>query len=100
LITGHGDISMAVNAMRDGAYDFMEKPFSPERLVDVTRRALEQRSLAREVSALRRQLAGRQALEQRIIGRSPAMQRLRELMENVGDTAANVLIEGETGTGK
>ena len=41
LITGHGDISMAVNAMRDGAYDFMEKPFSPERLVDVARRALE-----------------------------------------------------------
>ena len=100
LITGHGDIGMAVGAMRDGAYDFMEKPFSPERLVDVARRALEQRSLAREVSALRRQLAGRQALEQRIIGRSPAMQQLRELIANVADTNANVLIEGETGTGK
>ena len=100
LITGHGDIGMAVNAMRDGAYDFMEKPFSPERLVDVVRRALEQRGLAREVSALRRQLAGRQALEQRIIGRSPAVQKLRELIANVADTAANVLIEGETGTGK
>ncbi len=100
LITGHGDIGMAVGAMRDGAYDFMEKPFSPERLVDVARRALEQRSLAREVSALRRQLAGRQALEQRIIGRSPAMQQLRELITNVADTNANVLIEGETGTGK
>ncbi|MCU9950261.1 sigma-54-dependent transcriptional regulator [Pseudomonas sp. PDM13] len=100
LITGHGDISMAVGAMRDGAYDFMEKPFSPERLVEVTRRALEQRGLAREVSALRRQLAGRQSLEQRIIGRSPAMQALRELIANVADTAANVLIEGETGTGK
>ncbi|TRX76683.1 two-component response regulator AauR [Pseudomonas mangiferae] len=100
LITGHGDISMAVQAMRDGAYDFMEKPFSPERLVDVVRRALEQRGLAREVSSLRRQLAGRQALEQRIIGRSPAMQQLRELIANVADTGANVLIEGETGTGK
>ena len=100
LITGHGDISMAVGAMRDGAYDFMEKPFSPERLLDVTRRALEQRSLAREVSALRRQLAGRQALEQRNIGHSPAIQRLRELIANVADTSANVLIEGETGTGK
>ncbi|CAN7384695.1 sigma-54 dependent transcriptional regulator [Pseudomonas sp. LjRoot71] len=100
LITGHGDIGMAVGAMRDGAYDFMEKPFSPERLVDVARRALEQRSLAREVTALRRQLAGRQALEQRIIGRSPAMQQLRELIANVADTGANVLIEGETGTGK
>lgn len=100
LITGHGDISMAVQAMKDGAYDFVEKPFSPERLVEVCRRALEQRSLAREVSALRRQLAGRQALEERIIGRSPAMQALRALMCNVADTAANVLIEGETGTGK
>jgi two-component system response regulator AauR len=100
LITGHGDIGMAVGAMRDGAYDFMEKPFSPERLVEVVRRALEQRGLAREVSALRRQLAGRQALEQRLIGRSPAMQQLRELLSNVADTAANVLIEGETGTGK
>ncbi|WP_437879753.1 sigma-54-dependent transcriptional regulator [Pseudomonas sp. LRF_L74] len=100
LITGHGDISMAVSAIRDGAYDFMEKPFSPERLVDVARRALEQRSLAREVSVLRRQLAGRQALEQRIIGRSPAIQALRALIENVADTGANVLIEGETGTGK
>ncbi|WP_238474443.1 sigma-54-dependent transcriptional regulator [Pseudomonas cavernae] len=100
LITGHGDISMAVGAMRDGAYDFMEKPFSPERLVDVVRRALEQRGLAREVSALRRQLAGRQALEERLIGRSPAMQQLRELIANVADTSANVLIEGETGTGK
>ncbi|SDH68407.1 two-component system, response regulator AauR [Pseudomonas benzenivorans] len=100
LITGHGDIGMAVGAMRDGAYDFIEKPFSPERLVEVVRRALEQRGLAREVSALRRQLAGRQALEQRLIGRSPAMQQLRELLANVADTAANVLIEGETGTGK
>ena len=100
LITGHGDIGMAVGAMRDGAYDFIEKPFSPERLVEVVRRALEQRGLAREVNALRRQLAGRQALEQRIIGRSPAMQQLRELIANVADTGANVLIEGETGTGK
>lgn len=100
LITGHGDISMAVAAMRDGAYDFMEKPFSPERLVDVTRRALERRALSREVTALRRELAGRQALEQRLIGRTPAMQQLRELITKVADTAANVLIVGETGTGK
>ncbi len=100
LITGHGDISMAVNAMRDGAYDFMEKPFSPERLVEVARRALEQRGLAREVWSLRRQLAERNSLESRIIGRSPAMQNLRALIANVADTSANVLIEGETGTGK
>src|SRR3990167_8168949 len=91
---------MAVGAMQKGAYDFMEKPFSPERLVEVARRALEQRSLAREVYSLRRQLAERDSLEGRIIGRSPAMQQLRELIANVADTSANVLIEGETGTGK
>ncbi|SDH67592.1 sigma-54-dependent transcriptional regulator [Pseudomonas panipatensis] len=100
LITGHGDIAMAVQAMRDGAYDFMEKPFAPERLVEVARRALAQRRLSREVGQLRRQLAGRQTLESRLIGRSPAMQALRELIANVADTSANVLIEGETGTGK
>ncbi|MBF8781461.1 two-component response regulator AauR [Pseudomonas fulva] len=100
LITGHGDIDMAVGAMRAGAYDFMEKPFSPERLVGVARRALEQRRLSREVHSLRRALASQGTLESRIIGRSSAMQQLRELIANVGDTSANVLIEGETGTGK
>lgn len=100
LITGHGDVSMAVQAMKDGAYDFMEKPFSPERLVEVARRALEQRRLSLEVESLRRQLDGKQTLAQRLIGRSAAMCQLRELILNVADTGANVLINGETGTGK
>ncbi|WP_263262788.1 sigma-54 dependent transcriptional regulator [Pseudomonas sp. RIT-PI-S] len=100
LITGHGDIALAVSAMRKGAYDFMEKPFSPERLVEVVRRALEQRALALEVFSLRRQLAGRSALEQRLVGGSRPMQALREMIANVADTSANVLITGETGTGK
>ena len=100
LITGHGDVAMAVQAMKDGAYDFVEKPFSPEKLVDVARRALAQRRLTLEVASLRRQLDGRQSLEQRIIGRSDGIRRLRELLLNVADTSANVLIHGETGTGK
>lgn len=100
LITGHGDIPLAVSAMRQGAYDFMEKPFSPERLVEAARRALAQRSLALEVTALRRQLAGRGTLEERLLGDSAPMRGLRELIANVADTPANVLIVGETGVGK
>lgn len=100
LITGHGDVALAVSAMRQGAYDFMEKPFSPERLVEVVGRALEQRALALEVSSLRRRLASREALDQRLIGGSAAMRSLRETINNVADTPANVLIVGETGTGK
>ncbi|MEY2631994.1 MAG: two-component system, NtrC family, C4-dicarboxylate transport response regulator DctD [Pseudomonadota bacterium] len=100
LITGHGDISMAVQAMKDGAYDFLEKPFAPEQLVDVVQRALDKRRLTREVQALRRQLAGRDSIEQRLIGRSPAMVHLRRLVLDVAATDADVLIYGETGCGK
>lgn len=56
LITGHGDVSMAVQAMRAHAYDFIEKPFSSARLIDVVRRALEKRSLLQENRQLREQL--------------------------------------------
>ncbi|MCE1238643.1 MAG: sigma-54 dependent transcriptional regulator [Azonexaceae bacterium] len=100
LITGHGDISMAVQAMKDGAHDFLQKPFPPEQLVEVARRALDKRRLVLEVRSLRRQLAQRDALEARLIGRAPGMQRLRERLGSLADSAADVLILGETGTGK
>jgi two-component system C4-dicarboxylate transport response regulator DctD len=100
LVTGHGDISMAVEAIRDGAYDFIEKPFRAEMLVDVVKRALEKRSLVLENRALRSELDAHGEPEVRIIGRTPAMERVRAAIDDVADTNADVLIIGETGTGK
>jgi DNA-binding NtrC family response regulator len=91
---------MAVQAMRLGAYDFLEKPFSPEQLTEVVQRALEKRALSLEVQKLRSQLAGYESIEARLIGRSPAMQQLRRLVRDVASSDADVLILGETGTGK
>jgi two-component system C4-dicarboxylate transport response regulator DctD len=100
IITGHGDVTLAVEAMRSGAYDFMQKPFSTNDLVEVVRRALEKRELVLEVEALRRRLDHRDDLEARLIGRSPQMAKVRQLILDVADAAVDVLIFGETGTGK
>ncbi|MFM2056238.1 MAG: hypothetical protein RLY71_623 [Pseudomonadota bacterium] len=100
MITGHGDVSLAVEAMRSGAYDFIPKPFSPELLVEVVRRALEKRSLTLEVASLRRLLAAREGLAGQLVGRSPQIERVRRLVTEVADSPVDVLIHGETGTGK
>lgn len=100
LITGHGDISTAVTAMRDGAYDFIEKPFPAELLTDVVRRALEKRSLTLENRSLRQALEAHNVPGPRIIGKSPSIERMRQLLQQVADTPADILLIGETGTGK
>jgi DNA-binding NtrC family response regulator len=86
--------------MRLGAYDFVEKPFPPDRLVEVARRAAENRRLILQVRALRAQLAGQCGIEASIIGSSSAIRRVRQFVLNLADPPANVLIQGETGTGK
>jgi two-component system C4-dicarboxylate transport response regulator DctD len=100
MITGHGDVSLAVEAMRSGAYDFIPKPFSPEHLVEVVQRALEKRRLTLEVAQLRRVLSLHEGLEGQLVGHTPSIRRVRELVMEVADSPVDVLIRGETGTGK
>jgi two-component system C4-dicarboxylate transport response regulator DctD len=101
LITGHGDIEMAVGAMREGAYDFLSKPYAPERLLAAIRHGTAQRRLVLENRRLRAQASTRSdAAESMLIGQAPAIVRIRELLRHVADTDVDVLVHGETGSGK
>ncbi|PWV71824.1 sigma-54 dependent transcriptional regulator [Halomonas sp. A11-A] len=101
LITGHGDISTAVEAMREGAWDFLEKPFAAERLVEVVRRGVEKRRLSLENRELKAELEAQQsALGPRLVGRTPAIQRLASMVQRISQVEADVLLFGETGAGK
>ena len=100
IVTGHGDIAIAVQAIRDGAYDFIERPYDADRLREMVTRALNARALVLENRALRAELKAKAGLEARLLGSSPAMEDLRRAIARVADTDANVLIIGETGTGK
>lgn len=100
LITGHGDVPMAVEAMRIGAFDFLEKPFNPDRMAELAKRAGTQRRLTLDNRALRRELSDGKTLMKKLIGSSPKMERLREDILDLGQADSHVLIDGETGTGK
>ncbi|GGC82097.1 sigma-54-dependent transcriptional regulator [Undibacterium terreum] len=99
VITGHGDISMAVSVMRNGAYDFIEKPYAAERLQETALRAQEKRRLVIENRALKQTLAARPDMPD-LIGQSAPIEKVRKFIQNIGPTQADVLINGATGTGK
>ena len=100
LMTGHGDVPMAVEAMKSGAYDFVEKPFEPNDIVESLERAIEKRRLVLENRTLRQQIAQRGSLESRLIGNSLPMRALKDEIANIAPTEVPILISGETGTGK
>ena len=100
MITGHGDVPMAVEAMRVGAYDFLEKPFNPDRMTELARKATNARRLTLDNRALRKELSDGSSLIKKLIGQSPPMERLKEDILDLGQADGHVLIEGETGTGK
>lgn len=97
LVTGHADVTMAVRALHDGAFDFLAKPFAADHLVGVARRALAHRAL---ILDNRRLTAAAAAIDSPLIGESPAMERLRETIAQLAQADIDVLVEGETGTGK
>ena len=101
VITGHGDVAMAVEAMRDGAYDFVEKPFAPDRIANSAKRACEKRRLTLELRRLRAGGSDREDLiRNRLVGTSAAIQAMREEVLYLADSDSTVLIHGETGSGK
>ncbi|MEW9905114.1 sigma-54-dependent transcriptional regulator [Pseudomonas putida] len=100
LLTGHGDVPMAVEAMRNGAYDFLEKPFTPQTLLGSLRRALEKRQLVLENRRLHQQADLKARLEGTLLGMSQGLQTLRRQVLDLACLPVNVLIRGETGSGK
>lgn len=100
LLTGHGDVQLAVKAMREGAYDFLEKPFRARQLAETAARALDRRRLVLENRELRAAAGRRDHVEARLPGRSPLMVEFRHRLRAVAATDADILILGATGTGK
>ncbi|MFP3445130.1 sigma-54-dependent transcriptional regulator [Pseudomonas sp. SIMBA_067] len=100
LLTGHGDVPMAVEAMRSGAYDLLEKPFTPQHLLGSLRRALEKRQLVLENRRLHEQADLKSRLEGTLLGMSQGLQQLRRQVLELASLPVNVLIRGETGSGK
>ena len=100
MLSGHADVPMAVEALKAGAFDFLTKPADPERVIAVLRNATAQSRLRRKVAALEARLSEADALENRLIGHSPAMAALRSEVAALAGLPIDVIVVGETGTGK
>jgi two-component system nitrogen regulation response regulator NtrX len=98
MISGHGTIETAVQAIRNGAYDFIEKPFKEERLLMMVARALESAKLARENTELRAKMTDGAAPE--LVGKSAVMRGIRQSIDKIAPTASRVLVSGPSGSGK
>ena len=98
MISGHGTIETAVQAIRHGAYDFIEKPFKEERLLMMVERALESAKLSRENNDLKERMSDGAAPE--LIGKSPVMRGIRQSIDKIAPTASRVLVNGPSGSGK
>jgi DNA-binding NtrC family response regulator len=99
IITAFGTIESAIQAMKMGAFDYVTKPFEIDELVLTVRKALETRSLKKEVARLKKEIEARYQFHN-LIGKSPEMQKIYDLIERISDTSSNVLLTGESGTGK
>ncbi len=99
VLTGHGSIDTAVDAMRNGAYDFLTKPLSLDRLTLIVKRALQNRELVLQHRQLQEELDSKKSFES-IIGKSAEMQKIFDMVRRVADSKASVLITGESGVGK
>lgn len=100
LVTGHGDVELAVECMRLGAYDFIEKPYEPTRLVETVRRALEKRHLTLENRELRTTLAAQAGSGIQLSGHSQLIEEVRKQLMTLAALETDILLIGETGTGK
>ena len=100
LISAHGDIPMAVKAMQDGAYSFLEKPYDPRGLLSIMTRAAQSHRLRAETRRLRAALGERAGLDRVLLGKSPRIAALRDDVFDIAHAEGGVLITGETGTGK